>query len=92
MSAQPCPPRIGILAGTVGLAQSLARELGISKPILLSARSIHKGGGRCDLSTVLIDESALPLEAQTIASLTHCLTARLGYMLFVKRIDPRKKR
>lgn len=84
-------PKVGILAPTANLATSLAQELGISRPVALSPRSLNRVRG-IQLSSLIVEDSLWPLDSATAASVLPCLARSRGYMFHARRIDPTRKR
>ena len=97
MSSQPIGhtrPPVGILAPTVSLAESLARELHITKPVKLSPDTIKKGKlhGQ-QLGAMLVDESVWPLDPAIMSSVLEALAHSLGsVLLMVGRMNTTRRR
>lgn len=84
-------PPVGVIAKTQNLAACLAQELGISKPVLLSPKTILEGKCRgTHLRTLLVDDSAWPLSEMVQQAVLPCLHWHMGYVRRVGRIDPLK--
>lgn len=96
MTGQPLGfkrPPVGVIAPSVTLAESLARELHIAKPVKLSPNTIKKGalGGK-QLGTVLVEDSVWPLDPVVMGSVLEALAKHLGsVLLVVARIDAGRK-
>lgn len=78
-------PRVGVLAKSQSLAASLARELGIKNPVLMSMGS--SAGRDMDLRAILVDDSSWPLDLTSRRRLLPCLEESKGYILHVTRHD-----
>lgn len=83
-------PRVGVFAITKVIATSLARELGIARPIFFSPKAFSNGRGVA-LSALLVDEEVWPLEPDVAAAMMPCLAREKGYILRVMRMDPHTK-
>lgn len=80
---------VGVLAPTLGLAQSLASEMGIRQPVILSPRSVSLGGCRgSNLAALLVEESSWPLTEEVENALLPCLAQDKGYVLRIRRYEP----
>jgi hypothetical protein len=83
-------PQVGVLAPTAGLATSLAQELGISRPMTFSPRSLTRARG-VRLSALIVEDSCWPMPREVAAALIPCLQAEGGYVFHARRIDPIRK-
>jgi hypothetical protein len=83
-------PRVGVLALSKSIAQSLARELGLSNPVLLSPQGVSSGSGRgVNLSALIVEDTLWPMRQDVAAALLPCLSRDRGYILKLSRIEPR---
>lgn len=102
MSTQPNAhnlPPTGVLAASRAIAQALARELHITKPVCMSPKTLREGGHKGQhLGSVLIDQPSLvdkhcwPLEPRVKTALVALLTAHHGYVYPLQRVDPIAKK
>lgn len=85
-------PQVGVLAATKHLAQSLARELGIVRPLPLGLEGVKRGTGRgTHLSALVVDEGVWPLDQQVQDALMPALGVTKGYILRMQRVDPQQR-
>lgn len=80
---------VGILADTTALAASIATELHISRPLLLSPSNVANALEFEDnLGVVLVDDAQWPLNAHTAAYVIPAVARNLGYIIRLERINP----
>jgi hypothetical protein len=84
-------PQVGILAGTKTLANSLAQELGITRPVTLSPKALASARG-INLSALVVDEMLWPLNVTICEALLPCLAKERAYIMVMVRVDPKIKR
>lgn len=79
-------PPVGVLARTVHIARTLAQDLSISTPKLMSPRSIKGGYIRGHhLSALVVEDSCWPLDEELQEDLRPVLAGGLGYIMSVTR-------
>jgi hypothetical protein len=84
---------VGVLASTRNLAETLARELRITHPVVLSPRSVRDGALRgVNLTVLLVDSSVWPIDPLVATAVLPALERTLGYILRLDRIDPQVAR
>lgn len=82
------PPRIAVMASTKTIAESVIRELGLSKAIALNPSPYAMRG--MALSLLLVEESAWPLSSHTQQVALAALAAEHGYVMRLERHDPKE--
>lgn len=82
-------PRVGVLAQNTHVATSLARELGIRKPIVLSPACVDRIRG-ISLDTLIVESKSWPLSPAVATTVMPALKSTKGYILHVQRVDPQE--
>lgn len=83
-------PRVGVVAATNNIAQSLIRELGIRDAYPFSANHVAIQCRGQALAALVVDEDVWPLSKDAMASLRPALVHSGGYILRLSRHDPLK--
>jgi hypothetical protein len=83
-------PQVGILACSRNIAASLAQELGIKRPVMISPRCMARIRGQ-SLSVLVVDEELWPLAHDVESAVLPALSRSGGYILRMLRVDPRKR-
>lgn len=83
---------VGILADSTALAASIASELHITRPLLLSpANLVNALMHEEDLSVVLVDDAQWPLDLSIAEHVIPCVLKNLGYVIHLDRVNPKDK-
>ena len=87
MAGRPAKPLpIGILASTLNVGQSLASELAITSPVLLSPGSSSPAGGQ-SLGALLVEDGVWPLSPRLCRELLPALSWNRAYVYHIQRYE-----
>jgi hypothetical protein len=77
---------VGIYASTAYLAQVLARDFHIAKPLCFGDKSLKRVRG-VNLSTLLVHEDSWPVDSQVMAEILPALSYHQAYVYRMARFD-----